>query len=304
MNFRRLQYFISVVDNGTVTAAAEELHIAQPALSRQLKTLERELGLELFETRGNRLVLTSSGRAFVPMARKLIVQTRDLKESVEVLRTGKVRRLACAATAASLRGFFSHFVAGLGPDEPIIVAREVGHYDLEEALVHDLDFIISPTVPSGNLATIMLGEVALRAQVPATHRWVTENRPSVTLAEVCQEQLILPPQHTVSRRIFDESVERCGLRLESFEECDDGLVSHALVAANRGLGINTEYPAFGVRGIPIYENPDSPDPKPLQLRMYLAWHRGHYAEQKIRELAGRLSVLVMSRQDFTHGQPQ
>src|SRR5699024_3967489 len=147
MNLRRLQYFINVVDCGTVTAAAEKLHIAQPALSRQLKTLERELRLELFETRGNRLMLTSSGRAFVPMARKLIVQARDLTKSVEVLRTGMVHRLSCAATAASLRGFLAHFIANLGPDEPTIVAREAGHFGLEYELDDDLDFIITPTVP-------------------------------------------------------------------------------------------------------------------------------------------------------------
>src|SRR5699024_7986357 len=94
VNYRRLQYFLSTVDYGTVTAAAEELHIAQPALSRQLKTLEQELQLKLFESRGNRLVLTSSGRAFVPLARKLLLQTRDLQEAVAVLRTGDVAKFA------------------------------------------------------------------------------------------------------------------------------------------------------------------------------------------------------------------
>ena len=44
---------------GTVTAAAEQLHVAQPALSRQIKTLERELKLTLFEPQGSRLALTS-----------------------------------------------------------------------------------------------------------------------------------------------------------------------------------------------------------------------------------------------------
>lgn len=298
MNFRRLQYFISVVDHGTVTAAAEELHVAQPALSRQLKTLERELGLELFETRGNRLVLTSSGRAFVPMARKLMVQTRDLAESVEELRTGKVRRLACAATAASLRGFFSHFISQLGPEDPTIVARETEHFGLEDELDQGLDFIISPTVPSGDLISVMLGEVALRAQVPPAHPWNQEQLQSVALADVASQRLILPAHRTVSRRIFDEAMGRAGLQHSHYEECDDGLVSHALVAAGRGIGVSTEYPAFGVRGIPIMENSGEASAKPLSLRMYLAWRRGHHAEQKIRELAGRLSEMVSNRQHY------
>ncbi|MFJ1614124.1 LysR family transcriptional regulator [Streptomyces sp. NPDC088249] len=64
MNCRRL-LFLAVTEAGTVTAAAT-LHVAQPGLSRQLKTLEREVRMTLFEPRGNRLVLTPSGRAFAP----------------------------------------------------------------------------------------------------------------------------------------------------------------------------------------------------------------------------------------------
>lgn len=302
MNYRRLQYFLSVVDQGTVTAAAEELHIAQPALSRQLKTLEGELNLRLFEARGNRLVLTSSGRAFVPLARKLLVQTRDLQEAVEVLRTGSVSKLSCAATTASVRGFLAPFIASLPPDEPMIVAREVGHFDLEEALLHDLDFIVTPTVPSGDLASLELGSVPLKALAPSGHPWRTSGRTQVGLEELCSKHLILPSHHSVSRHVFDEALNRHGLRLKEHTECDDGLTIMALVASGRGIGISTELPAYGVGGIDVVDRDgDSAAMKPA-LRLHLAWHRGHYAQEKIIQIATSLRPWVAQRQKVGSGE--
>ena len=104
MNLRRLQYFLAVVDAGTVTAAAERIHIAQPALSRQIKTLENELKLRLFEAQGNKLALTPAGRAFIPAARRLMLETQSLEDAADALRTGRVATLVAAATAASVRG--------------------------------------------------------------------------------------------------------------------------------------------------------------------------------------------------------
>lgn len=296
MNYRRLQYFLSIVDCGTVTAAAEELHIAQPALSRQLKTLEAELKLRMFEARGNRLVLTSSGRAFVPLARKLLIQTRDLQEAVDVLRTGAVTKLSCAATAASVRGFLAPFIAALPHGEPMIVTREVQHFDLEEALLHDLDFIITPQVPGGDLASKSLGDVALKALVPPDHHWKLSGRTQVGLAELCSEHLILPSHHSASRHVLNEALNRHGLRLGEHTECDDGLTIMALVAAGRGIGISTELPAYGVERIEVVEREgDSPAIRPA-IRLHLAWHRGHYAQEKIVEIATMLRPWVDQRQ--------
>ena len=53
MDIRTMQYFLAVIREGTISAAAESLHVAQPSLSRQMKDLEEELGVTLFE-RGNR----------------------------------------------------------------------------------------------------------------------------------------------------------------------------------------------------------------------------------------------------------
>ena len=94
MNFRRIECFLAVVDAGTVTAAAAQLHVAQPALSRQIKTLERELKLALFEPQGSRLGLTSAGRVLVAPARRLMADARSFDAAAATLRTGRIEERA------------------------------------------------------------------------------------------------------------------------------------------------------------------------------------------------------------------
>jgi DNA-binding transcriptional LysR family regulator len=64
MELRHLRYFLTVARTLNFTKAAEELHMAQPPLSRQIRELEEELGVALFERRGKRVFLSSAGQVF------------------------------------------------------------------------------------------------------------------------------------------------------------------------------------------------------------------------------------------------
>ena len=74
MELRHLRYFLAVADHGSTTRAAEVLLVAQPSLSRQMRRLETELGLALFDHGGARLRLTPAGHRFLPIARDLIAR--------------------------------------------------------------------------------------------------------------------------------------------------------------------------------------------------------------------------------------
>ena len=76
MNFRILQYFLTVAREGNITRAAELLHITQPTLSRQLMQLEEEMGVQLFERSQHRIKLTQAGEL-------LVHRGKDILEMVE-----------------------------------------------------------------------------------------------------------------------------------------------------------------------------------------------------------------------------
>src|SRR5262245_39462356 len=87
MDLERLSHFLRIVEAGSLSAAAHRVHLTQPALSRNLRLLEEELGTPLFLRQGRGLVLTAAGRALVPRARVLLDEAdavaRDVGRTAE-----------------------------------------------------------------------------------------------------------------------------------------------------------------------------------------------------------------------------
>ncbi len=72
MELTQLRQFIGIVENGSMLKASEILYVSQPALSNSLKSLEIELGVDLFERRGKKLILTNAGRSLYESAKRSI----------------------------------------------------------------------------------------------------------------------------------------------------------------------------------------------------------------------------------------
>jgi DNA-binding transcriptional LysR family regulator len=72
MELRQIEHFLAVVRHGSFTAAAQEIHIVQSALSASVRKLEAELGVPLFERTTRRVMLTEAGRALLPAAHRLL----------------------------------------------------------------------------------------------------------------------------------------------------------------------------------------------------------------------------------------
>src|SRR5688572_19884587 len=99
MDLRHLRTFVTVADAGTVSRASVLLHVAQPALSRQIKEFEEELGVMLFQRVRRRLILTSEGERLLGNARVVLGAVHSLKESAKSLRGGNSGTLRIAAPA-------------------------------------------------------------------------------------------------------------------------------------------------------------------------------------------------------------
>ena len=110
MDLRQLRTFVTVSEQGTVSRAALRLRIAQPALSRQIGSLEEELGIKLFDRVRGRLVLTGEGEQLLGDCRTVLGAVGSLSERAQQLRRGDGGVLRVAATPQMIDGVFSSFL--------------------------------------------------------------------------------------------------------------------------------------------------------------------------------------------------
>ncbi|WP_282846309.1 LysR family transcriptional regulator [Microbacterium oxydans] len=113
MNLEQLRGFVEVARLGHFTRASEHLHLAQPSLSRQISTLERELGAELFHRARGHIALTAAGETLLPRAQRMLAEAdaiRDEMGELAGLRRGRVRlgappTLCISLVAEAIRSF-------------------------------------------------------------------------------------------------------------------------------------------------------------------------------------------------------
>ncbi|GAA2245514.1 MULTISPECIES: LysR family transcriptional regulator [Kitasatospora] len=105
MQLQQLRYFAAVAETRNFTRAADQTHVSQPSLSQQIRSLERELGAELFHrTRGN-IALTDAGATLLPLARRILADADSARLAVQEvvqLRRGRVRLGAPPSLCGSL----------------------------------------------------------------------------------------------------------------------------------------------------------------------------------------------------------
>src|SRR5262249_5855217 len=110
MNLKHVRTFITVAELGSVTKAAMRLRITQPALSRQIWSLENEVGLKLFDHVNRRLVLTSNGEEFLLHCRSLAAQADAVFASAQALGGGKSGTLRIGGAPQTIARFFPSFL--------------------------------------------------------------------------------------------------------------------------------------------------------------------------------------------------
>jgi DNA-binding transcriptional LysR family regulator len=93
MELRHLRSFVAVAEALNFTKAAEKLHLAQPSLTRQIKDLEAEIGVRLFDRAGKRISLTQEGESFLSDTRRLLAECAHSVQAVQRLSRGEASQL-------------------------------------------------------------------------------------------------------------------------------------------------------------------------------------------------------------------
>lgn len=291
LHLRRLSYFLAVLDYGTIIAAAEATRIAQPALSRQIRTLENETGLTLFTRERGRLLPTPAAARLEAIARTLLEQASLAERAVETLSAGPVAHLVCATTRATAEGLLAPFILTLKENDPRITCRETAHGEVEQQLSRGADFAISPLPPSQFVGSVRLGTIPVLAAVSEQHEWARDKRHEVPITELAKEFLILPSPATLSRQEVDVALRRNGLPLGPHVEQDSQATSLALATASRGVAITTTIgssPLWPVVVVGI-------NGAPLAMTLYACWRREHHAGSELGVLAKRLAQFMRAQ---------
>lgn len=118
MDLRHLRTFVTVAEQGTVSKASARLGIAQPALSRQIKDLEIDLGIRLFARIRRRLLLTAEGEQLLSDCRGIMAATGSLAERAKMLRRPDIGVLKVAATPQTIDGVLAGFLARYAQRRP------------------------------------------------------------------------------------------------------------------------------------------------------------------------------------------
>lgn len=235
MELHHLRYFEAVARLGHVTRAAQELHIAQPSLSKQIQVLEAELGVQLFDRVGRRVELTDAGKLLLPYARRVL---RDVAEAREVLRqradltTGRVS-IGAPPTVGTrlLPQALADFNARFGGIA--LELHEEGAGQLVSLLAEGtVDLAVVP-IPVAGVACEELFTEELVIAVALHHRLAQQG--TITSAELMHEDVILFPK---GYELRDQTLQLC--RAAGFEPrivLDGGEMDTVLRLTAVGLGV-------------------------------------------------------------------
>lgn len=170
MQLRHLNTFVAIVESGTLTAAADRLFKTQGAVSHDLRSLERELGVELIDRSGQRVRLTAAGEVLLPHAYELLQRVRDVESTMAGVRRGEsgvVRVGTLPSTASSLLQLIVDY-HGVDPDCRFILMDEPPYVLLDSLREGRLDILLAEPQLDDQLLSTALGTELLFVVVAAT----------------------------------------------------------------------------------------------------------------------------------------
>ncbi|HEX9014931.1 MAG TPA: LysR family transcriptional regulator [Chloroflexota bacterium] len=239
MNLNQLKVFCEVVERNGFTRAAEALYLTQPAVSRQVRELERHFGLELFEQIGKRIYPTEAGNTLYNYARLVFHTLDDLEVDINQIKGLKAGHLRIAASATAgtyllppLLGKFKKKYPGVEVTLEIYNSQQVEQLLLQHQQL-DLGVTERP-VQEDALYSEAFDTDELAIIVSPDHPFA--GRREITAADLRGERFIFREQGSGTRTLLDEEFARLDLRVRPVMELGSTAAVKQAVAA--GLGVS------------------------------------------------------------------
>jgi LysR family transcriptional regulator, hca operon transcriptional activator len=251
MELRHLRYFIAVADAGSLTVAAEQkLNTSQPSLSRQIRDLEQQVGVQLINRSAHGVELTSAGKAFLEHARLTLLQAEAAKEAA--------LRAAQPARPTFALGFMSGAEIGLLPEVNRVLRDEFPGIDIR--LSSDYSPVLAKALTRRRLdAAFMrseehMGDLAYKRVrtdplvlvFPSDHRLASQE--VVAPEDVVNETFYFPSKSAPAvRRVVLEYFNRVGIDLKPEHEVHNVVHAISMITSTRGVML---LPAYTKRYLP------------------------------------------------------
>lgn len=276
MDLRHIRTFVTVAELGTVSKAASRLHVAQPALSRQIANLEDEFGIKLFDRVGRRLLLTGEGEQLLSDCRGLLNYARALGEHAQVLKRGDVGLLRVCASPHLIEGIFPELLHRYAERYPNVQVRLMDVLGpeafamLERGEVHLVQALFGAIAPDEQRFERF--PLAPMEMLAACHPRLKLGKGGVVeIASLAPYPLLQATTEFLMRRHFDAACRMAGFTPNYVLECRS---PHALLAmAEAGHGVAIIPSALRVHRYEVQRMRITYDGKPLDEPLGMLWEK-------------------------------
>lgn len=210
MNIRDISYFVAVAELGHFGKAAKQCFVSQPTLSGQIKKLEEELGVTLFERTNRRVMLTEIGEEILITARRLLNEAESIKEIATLSQDPRAGTFRLGAFPTLSTYLFPELVEKVKrqlPDLRLILIEEKTERLVEQLTAGKIDAaLLALPIAQDRLESKALFNDAFRLAVPTDHTLAEQN--DVTMSELANHRLLLLEEGHCLR---DQAMEVCQL---------------------------------------------------------------------------------------------
>ncbi|MFG1816335.1 LysR family transcriptional regulator [Kribbella sp. NPDC049174] len=241
---RRLRVLRALADHGTVTAAAEVLHLTPSAVSQQLAALESEVGQELLERRGRRVAITSAGRLLLAHTDTILAEVERAEDAMRLHANGENGEVRVTAFATAISLLVAPALARLRETNPgldLVIRDAEGHQGITQLLDGDADIAIavehrgSPRPDDQRLARIPLYAEPFVAVLPPDHPAAAAD--TIELPMLAADDWVMPSPGNPIRDVVLLACEQAGFQPRVVHQSDDFRAVAALVAAGGGVSL-------------------------------------------------------------------